>query len=208
MTTEEFDFEPTPDPPRKPEQTHCKNNNPSSALPASALFREALKQGFLTVSEASEILKQLMETQEGASCPCCGQLVKTYRRKIHSQMARCLILFFRKFERDFTTSEGVFHSWPDFVREQNLSPHQTADFAKLAYWGLIEKETGIREDGSGRVGFWRVTDYGKQFIHSGVGAYQYAIVFNGKRIRFEGGCVTIHHCLGEKFNYAELMGSR
>ena len=38
------------------------------------------------------------------------------------------------------------------------------DWAKLKFWGLIEEKPDVRDDGSPRVGYWRMTPLGRQFV--------------------------------------------
>lgn len=207
-TQPEFNFESKPDPaaqPHKEKPINC--NNASSATPAWIHFdREALKNGFAYVADIVPVLERLRETPEGATCPCCKQYVKAYRRKIHSQMAHCLIRFWRRWQGTFAAVEGVYKSFPAFAREAKFTAAQSGDFAKLQLWGLIEPETGTRPDGSGRTGFWRVTNYGKAFVKGGADAHEFCLVYNGQKQGFGGKRVSIQDCLGSKFDYAELMG--
>ncbi|HWY36093.1 MAG TPA: hypothetical protein VNX68_15720, partial [Nitrosopumilaceae archaeon] len=43
----------------------------------------------MTVEEAKKFLRKNFDL--GVNCPCCGQLVKNWRRKLDSRMARALI---------------------------------------------------------------------------------------------------------------------
>ncbi len=131
---------------------------------------------------------------EGATCPCCGQFAKIYRRTITSGMARALILFYR---------EGGTKEW---VHGPTLLGGARADEAKLRYWNLIEEATGKRDDG-GRAGYWRVTRRGERFVNGTLVLPKYALVFNGDLIEFDDEeHVDIIDALGTRFDYAELMG--
>lgn len=127
---------------------------------------------------------------EGARCPLCTQHVKMYKRKINSGMARSLIHIYR------INGKGWVH-----VRAIGA---RSREEGKLAYWGLLEEQTGVGLHG-GRAGYWRVTDKGEQFLLHNLTVPMYARVFDGKVYGFEGGAVNIKDALGTKFNYEELM---
>lgn len=142
-----------------------------------------------TLAQAKADLGALLS--EGTTCPCCGQFAKVYKRKLHSAMARDLILAYRRAGTEW------FH-----VRQ--VLGHDGGDFAKLAMWDLIE-EAGERRPDGGRAGWWQITESGVLFV-SGLGQVsKYARVYNGRRINLTGPLVTIEDCLGERFNYHQLM---
>src|SRR5947209_7322775 len=99
----------------------------------------------MTLGKARDELRQLVE--EGYRCPCCTQFAKVYRRPIHATMARELIALYRTAGTD----------WCDPPQSAAL---RGGDLAKCRYWGLIEAQEGEREDGSDRIGIWRMTDLG------------------------------------------------
>ena len=53
---------------------------------------------------------------------------------------------------------------------------------------------------------WRVTSLGKRFVLGEVTVPGRAEVYNGMCLRTYGPEVSIVTALGDKFNYAELMG--
>lgn len=146
--------------------------------------------------EAREWLEERLE--EGASCPCCNQFAKIYKRKIHSTMARDLIRLYRVARMDWAhVSTAISRE----VRGIHLG-----DFAKLSYWGLVEEEAVLRDDG-GRAGWWRVTETGRAYVYGMLKVPKYALVYDGDCLRLDGPEVRIHDALGDRFDYKELMAS-
>jgi hypothetical protein len=130
---------------------------------------------------------------DGCVCPACDQHVKVYRRKIHATMARQLIIMYR------TAGTDWFHL-PTMLPEA-----RGGDPVKLAYWGLIESDNRLREDG-GKAGYWRVTEFGRLFVQNRTEVREYAEVYNGQLLALTGSLVGIREALGSDFSYNELMG--
>lgn len=141
-------------------------------------------------------------TEEGCRCPACNQYVKLYHRKITSSMAYGLILIFRENRKN---DNQYIHLW-NFFKSLNIpSAIMTGDIMKLRYWGLLERKNGEREDGSNRVGFYRITEKGKEFVNGNILVPKEAKVFNSKFFGFAGDKISIKQALKSKFNYEELM---
>lgn len=129
---------------------------------------------------------------EGVSCPACRQLAKVYKRKLNSGMARSLIAMYVAGGTGFVhlpTAIGARH------REEG----------KLRYWGLVEEEHLARPDG-GRAGYWRVTAPGEAFVLCQALVHRYARVYDGQCLGLGGDLIDIREALGDRFDYAELMG--
>jgi len=160
----------------------------------------------MTLADARAHVKKFAEV--GLFCPCCDQFVKVYRRKITSAMTRALIELYKattnayKLLKQATGSDWVH--MPTLLASKRL---QRSDEAKLVYWELIEPFTGTREDGSSRNGHYRITPKGIAFVSGSLPVPKYAYVSNSKVIRFSDEKVGIEACLGDKFNYRELMGA-
>ena len=158
------------------------------------------------VDAALETLRAwlLSHSQDGAECPACGQLVKHYRRPLTSGMAITLVLLARH-----KPDEWVHVL--DFMGTLNLKPKLgtalgSGDYAKLRYWGLLEPYGSVRDDGSPRVGWWRITEDGKRFVRGELRVASHAVVFNDQLIALDGEkTVGIRDALGKKFDYDELM---
>lgn len=80
------------------------------------------------------------------------------------------------------------------------------DWAKMKYWGLIEAKQDIRDDGSPRVGYWKITTLGKQFVDKQVKVPSHVYTYNSESLpRTVETMVTIDDALGTKFSYDEIM---
>ncbi len=149
-----------------------------------------------TLQRAKNDLGQGWKTPDGATCACCGQKVKLYKRKINSNMAYRLICLHRK-----NTFINEFHH-----RDKIGTPRDSGgDFAKLRYWGLIEQMAN--DDTQKRCsGFWRMTDKGRDFVQSLTVVPAYCYMYNQKPHSFSPEMIGIREALGSKFDYPELMG--
>lgn len=144
-----------------------------------------------TLGDARDWLRE--RVNDGEHCPCCGQFAKVYRRKIHSRMAADLLTAYR----------DVGQSWWD---SRETLRYAGGDYAKLAYWHLIQESTGdYREDGSTRTGLWRLTDHGVAFAEAKILLPKYARIYDGRCLGFDGELIGIQDALGTKFHYADLM---
>jgi len=156
---------------------------------------------------ASETVEQararlLAHLVEGTTCPCCGQFVKRYRRALNSAMARALVLLYRHLKAN-PGLEWV-HTQSFLIAQQAY----TGDFAKLRYWGLVEPQVGVRDDGSARVGLYRVTPLGEAFVRGTAHVMKYVYLYNDEvlaRPKDDNEQISIHAALGERFNYTALM---
>jgi hypothetical protein len=145
---------------------------------------------------------------KGADCPCCKQFAKVYRRKITSSMAYAAILIYRHF------SNGATDEWlhvPSFLNSVGLKPRVAAairgDWAKLEHWGMLEPQPGVRDDGSTRTGYYRITPMGRAFVERRLRVKKYIYIYNGMALAkpVSDELVDIDEALGEKFSYQELM---
>ena len=152
-----------------------------------------------TLQQAKDDIRENFE--EGSDCPCCGQFVKLYKRKLSSAMAIALIEIYK---RDYRKA-GFFHVEDYFKSLPHLPSSIRGDFSKLRYWDLIRKEEGEREDGSNRVGKYRITDKGRAFVRNHISVSSHVFLFDNKLKGFSEKEVLIGECLGSKFNYNELM---
>lgn len=134
---------------------------------------------------------------EGTACPCCGQYVKLYRRKLNSGMARTLILIYHHHPIGWVNVKG-------FLREHNFQNNH--DWTLLSYWGfIVEREnTDPQKKSSGE---WRMTDKGRDFVRRNLRAPSHIKIYNNEFLGFDGTEITILEALGKRFDYRELMKS-
>jgi hypothetical protein len=150
-----------------------------------------------TLEEAKEWLRKRVD--KGASCPCCTQFAKVYKRKLNSSMARGLLVLLR-----YATAhpDEDLHI-PSIFREEKVC--SSNDGALLRHWGLIQACSGVRSDGSTRIGFYRLTQLGREFALDRVSVPMYAILYSERLLRLSKEQTSIRDALGNKFNYQELM---
>jgi hypothetical protein len=147
---------------------------------------------------------------KGATCPCCNQFVKLYDRKLNKSMAYVLLLIARYYRRVEVKPDAWLHV-PSYIAEVAIgNPRRAAavrgDWAKLKYWGLIEEKPDVRADGSSRVGYWRLTQLGRQFVAREVKVPARVFVYNGEPLhRDVEEQITIDDALTTEFSYAEIM---
>lgn len=147
--------------------------------------------------------------KKGAECPCCHQFVKLYKRPFNKSMAYVLLLIACYYRGD------AVDEWlhvPSYIAEMVADkPRRAAavrgDWAKLKFWGLIEEKPEVRDDGSPRVGYWKLTQLGRQFVAREVKVPSHVFIYNGTPLRrIVDEMITIDEALGKEFNYDEIMG--
>ena len=79
------------------------------------------------------------------------------------------------------------------------------DYAKLRFWGLLTAKSEIREDGSDRAGFWRVTEKGEKFVRGVISVPRIAHTYNNTVAHFSEERTDIFRSLGDKYDYNEMM---
>jgi hypothetical protein len=118
-------------------------------------------------------------------------------------MALALIMLYHHFKqhpRDRWVHVNAF-----LVKVRRHSSIAGGDAVKLRFWELLEREKSERDDGSDRVGRYRITDLGEKFVEGGVAVPKYAYTYNQLLLRMSEQTITIQQALGKKFNYSELM---
>jgi hypothetical protein len=130
--------------------------------------------------------------------------VKLYKRPINGTMALALVLIYQHFKLN------PHHTWLHvaafLVKVKRDSTIAGGDVVKLRYWGLLERAKGERSDGSDRVGRYRITEIGKQFVEGKIAVPKYIYLYNQRLFRLSEEMTTVQQALGSKFNYGELMG--
>jgi hypothetical protein len=148
-----------------------------------------------------------LKVNDGAKCPCCTQYAKVYKRSITSAMACVLILIFKFFDRD--DAPEWLHV-PEHMGSVDMAPKlraavQGGDWAKMTYWQCLEAKSGVRKDGSNRVGFWKITPVGREFVTRSLLLPKYARVYDDRCLGLTGDPISIMDALKDKFDYDELM---
>lgn len=161
------------------------------------LLRHPVPAGVNTVADARTRIAAGWEAGDGTPCPVCTQLVKLYRRKLNSGMARILIWLVREAARYPEGWVPVADTAPTFVRRSN-------EVSRLALWGLVEdqpSDTPARRNS----GVWRPTDAGRRFAARETRAPSHVLIFNNVVYGWSAEQIDITAALGETFRYDELM---
>jgi hypothetical protein len=158
-----------------------------------------------TISLAEASAWVMEQHKKGAVCPACHQLAKRYKRKLNSSMAYALLLIYRHFK----THTEWLHV-PEYLEKVcNTGPTKRGgDWAKMVHWGLIvSKDDETRADGSKRVGFYKITQKGIDFVRGRIRVPKHAFIYAQKCIAMSPEDTSISEALGDRFNYSELMAS-
>lgn len=150
------------------------------------------------LSEVREYLKQ--NYSSGCSCPACGQHVELYRRGLNSSMARALIIIFRV-HRKLGFDKGI--KMNQEIANMGI-PANNIEYAKLAYWGLLEQSTD--EEGKLSSGYWKITDKGCRFVQNvKMTIPKYVFIYNNKVQGYGKSNLNIIAALGDNYNYNKLL---
>ena len=150
---------------------------------------------FTTVSEAKSWIVE--NEKKGAICPCCGEIVKVYKRKLNSGQAYELLLLYRL---TITGNNGEFYHHTKF------SQTTSGEISKLVFWGLVEQmPKPLNEIKKKTSGYWRITEKGMSFVENKTTVKSHVYILLGELVRFSESETTIIQALGKKFRYDELM---
>jgi len=154
----------------------------------------AAKERGPTLKSARE--KMLSRIERGTKCPCCGRFVKIYKRKLHQEMAIFLIKLVAAYlykKRYYSTRELL----PDAVKA-------ATDGAYLVHWDLVERQPGKNLAGA-KAGMYRPTEKGIDFVKNVFMVPSHLHMLCGEPVGFSNDLCSINDCLGDDFNYDDLM---
>ena len=148
----------------------------------------------------------------GGHCACCGQDVKLYRRPITSAMAAALAQLYKHYLWLGWRQWPSAHDWvhlPTLLAQAQVpaAMHKAwhgGDPPKLRFWGLIERQVGERDDGSDRVGMYRLTELGRAFIERKVTISQYGFFYAQIFMGLDGPLIDIDEAFGQPFNLQNI----
>lgn len=161
-----------------------------------------------TIKAAKDYIGSRLDT--GVHCPCCGRHSKRYVRPLDSGIARGLVALVRASPKGEIVH--VKDIPPLLVGSVAWTSH---DFAKARFWGLCEEIKGdalpksvlaSSADKKRRLGFWRSTEKGRQFVFSMIKVPKYVNLVNNKFKGLEGEDISIQDALGEPFDYYTVTG--
>ena len=136
-----------------------------------------------------------MSNEPISKCHHCGANSKVYAYKIGSY-ARVLIWMV------FHDKEGGYVHIPT-----SGAINGGGDYAKLRYWGLIEKSPKNPDPKKRSSGLWRLTTTGRDFAlnKTTINSICYYSHPPGEVLGFEPDQVSIVDALGKHFDYSSLM---
>ena len=147
------------------------------------------------------------QKDRGATCPCCDQFAKIYRRKINSGMAAAILVIWRRTQQ-IMPRDGWLHIPDDFKGAGGLvGILQNREYPKLRYWGLLQAFEGPHDDvDTPYSGKWRITLKGREFCLGQRRVPKYVNIYNSEPVeRQEDATVDIREALGDRFSYDDLM---
>ena len=143
---------------------------------------------------------------EGGHCPVCDRWGKIYTKRITKTMVKRLAAMARVC--------GGKREWvylPDITQAVGLAAYSVT---ALKHWGLVEQrvsETVLDENNKPVLGdkktsgFWRVTQAGVSFLDGRTRVPKYLLVYNDTTIDSSQDSIGVQECMGEHFNYGEMM---
>lgn len=147
-----------------------------------------------TLVDAKKHLRDNWE--KGTECPCCGQMVKLYKRRLNSAAALYLI--------DLLKKSGGKAGVAVHITEIGKASTSGGSFAQLAHWDLIKPihntDTSKRTSGQ-----WCITAKGVDFVRGTITVPAYTFQFDGKCLGSSDERISIKQALGVKFDYSDLM---
>lgn len=164
-------------------------------------------KGLLRDKVKSAMLRDAM--LRGCRCPCCGQRMQLYRRKITAPMARVLIFLCRMYSRFPDCEPVALESVLRRVFKGGLP--RGNNHSLLRHWGLIERSERRWSKHQKREaeGCYRITEKGKQFAHAIIKVPKYVYLYDNECYGEDAEeTVTIDAVLrGGGFTWHELMNA-
>ena len=167
------------------------SKKPKVDVPIELLFPSPLSDS--TIAETRGVLH--LNVEEGMDCPCCGQHVKLYPRRIDSNKARFLLSLVR-----------LHCAKKDWIHYSECA-YRGRDYPHLVHWDLVQS---CPPDKSNKrtSGLWIPTTLGVSFVEGKIAMPEYAYVYDGRALGFSRQYIDIRKALGSKFDYAALMKAR
>lgn len=120
----------------------------------------------MKLSEANDKVLDAIVEGEKIVCPCCDRPVNVRTESLNWIRVHMLIAFCNHNPVGWMKKDDINAL---FLKNEVVDPKYvgSGDFAKNAYWGLIEEETMMGEDYNDmrtHTGRWRMTDQGRDFV--------------------------------------------
>lgn len=146
------------------------------------------------------------------SCPICERPYNRNHRSLYGSMAVSLIAIYDYYAANgwdappLKVQDYLHQALPKLM----ASAAKGGDYAKLTVWPLIVAVDGERADGSKRIGYFKITQLGIDFVERKVAVHSRFWEWPGSRRVLDTSSpkIYIDEALGEKFDYASLMAWR
>lgn len=132
---------------------------------------------------------------------------QVYRRKISSSMVKAMFYLYRWHQ------QNGFDKWcklSDYI-SQFKEPVVvcSGDNPKLRHWGLIEMKSetdgDVRDDGSDRTGYYKLTQFGNDFLHGKIVVHEFLFICNKEVIGKSETNTNVKQCIKNKFDFREIL---
>lgn len=150
-----------------------------------------------TIQEAKDYLKA--NADAGCDCPVCDRYVKIYKRHLNAGIVINLLEFYW---RDNRKPGDWVH--PYEIMRKNSSRFNM-EYAKLGWWGLVEKAPPEVGGKTKSTGLWRITDKGKKFAIGHLTVPAKVHIYDDRIVGYSEEQTTVVGALQKKFDYQELM---
>lgn len=148
------------------------------------MSKEKTVDADMTVGEAIDKLWKVIH--RGSSCPCCGQFVRAYKRRLRGNHVRFLVDVMRKARPE---QPWVHYSACSFAGR---------DYNYLRHFGLAE----VKE----REGLWKLTEKGARFVSAMIEIPDYLLIFNNEVVGSSEKTIDVRKALAAGgFDYDALM---
>lgn len=124
-------------------------------------------------------------------CGVCTQHVGVFRRGLYGTLVKILIKMVHRFEQT-----------GDWIKVSDMGT-KGGDYAKLIYWGFLEKRANTDPEKSSS-GEFRPTPLGIDMAHGKIKVPKHAYVFVGECYGFGEEWVFIDECTGKKFTIQDI----
>ena len=132
----------------------------------------------MDIDEAKALVQSVIAGEaEEIDCPCCGQHVAIRRQNMTGKLAAWLIALIRIWDQ-------AGRVWIKKSEDKVLDRFRGGDYAKLEYWGLIERHPS-------KAGLWRPTRNGVDYAKNRSVLPPTAISYDDTVYRYEGDPVRI-----------------
>jgi hypothetical protein len=154
----------------------------------------------LTIEDAKKFIGR--NKFDGCKCPCCGRIVKAYKKKLHRGIGGALSILY------YATGEAWKFVHVDDLTKLSKSYTTPTNLAAAKYWGLttpksINLSNNISDEEGRDSGYWCLTDLGVNFVQNKVTIRKHKYVLLDSVVKSGGDEVLFTDIMFENFSLAE-----